>query len=87
MCSLKAHILDYKQSAAIYSDENVTMKPVIFVCELKWFFIESSRSQSAGISRYLKTIKKWGPLGGPKVDQAHPSGGTVPLDLSLAPVF
>lgn len=35
MCSLKAHILDYKQSAAIYSDENVTMKPVIFLCKLK----------------------------------------------------
>lgn len=35
MCSLKAHILDSKQSAAMYIDENVTTKPVIFVCELK----------------------------------------------------
>lgn len=31
MCSLKAHILDYEQSAAMYVFENVTMKPVIFV--------------------------------------------------------
>lgn len=39
-----------------------------FVYQLKEFFTKSFSFQSANISRYLRTVQRWAPLGGPEVD-------------------